>query len=54
MAAQQPQRSKQLLPQTGIVEYFPDFAISEKITGSESCIFVMVQVRRSQNLQNRL
>ena len=54
LAAQQPQRSKQLLPQTGIVEYFPDFAISEKITGSESCIFVMVQVRRSQNLQNRL
>ena len=30
LAAQQQQRSKQLLPQTGIVEYFQDTAIPEK------------------------
>ena len=54
LAAQQPQRSKQLLPQTGIIEYFPDFAISEKITGSESCIIATVYIEHSQNLQNRL
>ena len=44
----------QRLPQIGIVEYFSDAAIPEKIKGSESCIIAMVQAGHSQNLQNRL
>ena len=43
LAAQQSQRSKQTLAQTGIVEYFSDSTIPDKITGSESCIIAMVQ-----------
>ena len=39
--------TKQLLPQTGIVEYFPGSAIPDKIAGPESCIICMVQFRRT-------
>ena len=53
LAAQQPQRSKQLLRQTGTVEYFAETEIPEKITRSESCIIPMVHVGHLQNLQNR-
>ena len=54
LAAQQPQRSKQLLRQTGIVEYFAYTAIPGKITGSESCTIAIVHIRHSLNLHKLL